>query len=77
MHHLCFVFFLADRIVQELCCETALKDKMCTSGINIAKGQLACDALFINTCDTKSKKVGFYLCACIVCMFLHDRFFFC
>ncbi|XP_030587201.1 fibulin-1 isoform X2 [Archocentrus centrarchus] len=45
------------RTVQEQCCETVLKDKMCTNGINIAKSQGACDSLLTNTCDTKSKKL--------------------
>lgn len=62
MHHLCFVFFLADRIVQEQCCVTVLEDKMCTNGINIAKDQGACDSLFTNTCDTKTTKVCLYEC---------------
>lgn len=61
MHHLYFVFSLADRIVQEQCCVTVLEDNMCTTGINMAKDQGVCDSLFTNTCETKTTKVGLYL----------------
>uniref|UniRef100_A0AAQ5YS77 Fibulin-1 n=1 Tax=Amphiprion ocellaris TaxID=80972 RepID=A0AAQ5YS77_AMPOC len=45
------------RIVQEQCCVTVLEDKMCTTGINMAKDQGACDSLFTNTCETKTTKM--------------------
>ncbi|XP_071378780.1 fibulin-1 isoform X2 [Centroberyx affinis] len=45
------------RIVQEQCCVTVLEDNMCTTGINMAKDQGACEMLFFtNTCDTKTTK---------------------
>ncbi|KAM4618569.1 fibulin-1 isoform 1-T1 [Polymixia lowei] len=45
------------RIVQEQCCVTVLEDHMCTTGINMAKDQGACDTLFFtNTCETKTTK---------------------
>lgn len=45
------------RIVQEQCCVTVLEDNMCTTGINMAKEQGACDTLYVtNTCDTKTTK---------------------
>ncbi|TMS05429.1 Fibulin-1 [Larimichthys crocea] len=40
------------RIVQEQCCVTVLEDVKCTTGINMAKDQGACDTLFTNTCET-------------------------
>lgn len=49
------------RIVQEQCCVTVLEDNMCTTGINVAKDQGACDTLFTNTCETKTTKVCFYV----------------
>uniref|UniRef100_A0A8D0D215 Fibulin-1 n=1 Tax=Sander lucioperca TaxID=283035 RepID=A0A8D0D215_SANLU len=49
------------RIVQEQCCVTVLEDNMCTTGINMAKGQGACESLFTNTCETKTTKVCLYL----------------
>ncbi|XP_050929160.1 fibulin-1 isoform X2 [Lates calcarifer] len=45
------------RIVQEQCCVTVLEDNMCTTGINLAKEQGACDSLFTNTCETKTTKM--------------------
>uniref|UniRef100_A0AAQ6A210 Fibulin-1 n=1 Tax=Amphiprion ocellaris TaxID=80972 RepID=A0AAQ6A210_AMPOC len=55
---LCFVVVVvAYRIVQEQCCVTVLEDKMCTTGINMAKDQGACDSLFTNTCETKTTKM--------------------
>uniref|UniRef100_A0A3B4ZT81 Fibulin-1 n=1 Tax=Stegastes partitus TaxID=144197 RepID=A0A3B4ZT81_9TELE len=45
------------RIVQEQCCVTVLEDNMCTTGINMAKDQSACDSLFTNTCETKTTKM--------------------
>ncbi|KAM8892292.1 fibulin-1 isoform 1-T1 [Spinachia spinachia] len=45
------------RIVQEQCCVTVLEDNMCNTGINVAKDQGACDALFANTCETKTTKM--------------------
>uniref|UniRef100_A0A3Q3ND41 Fibulin-1 n=1 Tax=Mastacembelus armatus TaxID=205130 RepID=A0A3Q3ND41_9TELE len=45
------------RIVQEQCCVTVLEDNMCTTGINMAKDQGACDSLFTNTCETKTTKM--------------------
>uniref|UniRef100_A0AAQ4QLR6 Fibulin-1 n=1 Tax=Gasterosteus aculeatus aculeatus TaxID=481459 RepID=A0AAQ4QLR6_GASAC len=45
------------RIVQEQCCVTVLQDNMCNTGINVAKDQGACDALFTNTCETKTTKM--------------------
>ncbi|XP_047452943.1 fibulin-1 isoform X2 [Mugil cephalus] len=45
------------RIMQEQCCIAVLEDNMCTSGINMAKGQGACDTLYTNTCDTKTAKI--------------------
>ena len=59
-----WVFFLADRVVQEQCCITVLEDNMCTTGINMAKDQGVCDTLFSNTCETKTTKVR--LCMCTV-----------
>ncbi|CAK6950947.1 fibulin-1 [Scomber scombrus] len=45
------------RIVQEQCCVTVLEDNLCTSGINMAKDQGACDSLFANPCETKTTKM--------------------
>ncbi|KAK5867050.1 hypothetical protein PBY51_011569 [Eleginops maclovinus] len=45
------------RIVQEQCCVTVLEDNMCTTGINMAKDQGACDSLFTNTCEKKTTKM--------------------
>ncbi|KAG7522590.1 fibulin-1-like isoform X1 [Solea senegalensis] len=45
------------RVVQEQCCVTVLEDNMCTTGINLAKGQGACDSLFANTCEIKTTKM--------------------
>uniref|UniRef100_A0A3B4W9Z1 Fibulin-1 n=1 Tax=Seriola lalandi dorsalis TaxID=1841481 RepID=A0A3B4W9Z1_SERLL len=45
------------RVVQEQCCVTVLEDKMCNTGINLAKDQGACDSLFTNTCETKTTKM--------------------
>ncbi|XP_034733993.1 fibulin-1 isoform X2 [Etheostoma cragini] len=45
------------RTVQEQCCVTVLEDNMCTTGINVAKGQGACESLFTNTCETKTTKM--------------------
>ncbi|XP_061577101.1 fibulin-1 isoform X2 [Cololabis saira] len=45
------------RIVQEQCCVTVLEDNMCTTGINVAKDQGACDSLFTSTCETKTTKM--------------------
>ncbi|XP_034031920.1 fibulin-1 isoform X2 [Thalassophryne amazonica] len=45
------------RIVQEQCCVTVLEDNMCTTGINMAKYQGACESLFTNTCENKTTKV--------------------
>lgn len=57
-----FVFFPADRTVQEQCCVAVLEDIMCTNGINTAKDLGSCDTLFSNTCETKTTKV--HLSAC-------------
>lgn len=65
----CFVVS-PDRIVQEQCCVTVLKDNMCTSGIKMAKDQGACDSLFTNPCETKTTKVCVYLCVQI-CVFVY------
>lgn len=65
MHHLCFVVSLVDRIVQEQCCVTVLEDNMCTTGINVAKDQGACDTLLASTCETKTTKV------CMVVQYVH------
>lgn len=70
MHHPCYVVSPADRIVQEQCCVTVLEDNLCTSGINMAKDQGACDSLFSNTCESKTTKVCFHLCVHI-CVFLY------
>lgn len=56
-----FCFFLADRVVQEQCCVAVLEDNMCTTGINVAKDQGACDSLFTSTCETKTTKVCLHL----------------
>uniref|UniRef100_A0A665UB60 Fibulin-1 n=1 Tax=Echeneis naucrates TaxID=173247 RepID=A0A665UB60_ECHNA len=45
------------RVVQEQCCVTVLEDNMCTTGIDLAKEQRACDDLFSNTCETKTTKM--------------------
>ncbi|XP_029010122.1 fibulin-1 isoform X2 [Betta splendens] len=45
------------RIVQEQCCVKALEDNMCTTGINMAKDQGACDSLLANSCETKTTKM--------------------
>ncbi|XP_077567081.1 fibulin-1 isoform X1 [Stigmatopora nigra] len=45
------------RTVQEQCCLAVLEDNMCTTGINMAKDQGACDSLFSNTCETKTTKM--------------------
>uniref|UniRef100_A0A665UA94 Fibulin-1 n=1 Tax=Echeneis naucrates TaxID=173247 RepID=A0A665UA94_ECHNA len=44
-------------MVQEQCCVTVLEDNMCTTGIDLAKEQRACDDLFSNTCETKTTKM--------------------
>ncbi|KAM9568489.1 fibulin-1-like isoform 2-T2 [Salvelinus alpinus] len=46
------------RIVQEQCCAAVLEDNICTSGINMAKDQGACDTQFTgSTCETKTAKM--------------------
>ncbi|KAJ8411170.1 hypothetical protein AAFF_G00171760 [Aldrovandia affinis] len=46
------------RIAQEQCCMTVLEDTSCSSGINTAKDQGACEALFSNSpCETKTAKM--------------------
>uniref|UniRef100_A0A6Q2XYH5 Fibulin-1 n=1 Tax=Esox lucius TaxID=8010 RepID=A0A6Q2XYH5_ESOLU len=46
------------RIVQEQCCVAVLEDTVCTSGINMAKGQGGCDTLFTgSTCEIKTTKM--------------------
>ncbi|XP_072291030.1 fibulin-1 isoform X1 [Eucyclogobius newberryi] len=44
-------------IVREQCCVSVLEDNMCSEGINAAKSQETCDALFTSTCDTKTTKI--------------------
>ncbi|KAL2093891.1 hypothetical protein ACEWY4_011203 [Coilia grayii] len=46
------------RIAQEQCCAAVLEDNSCTSGINMAKEQGACEALFTaSTCEAKTAKM--------------------
>ncbi|XP_063052733.1 fibulin-1 isoform X2 [Engraulis encrasicolus] len=48
------------RIAQEQCCAAVLEDTSCTSGINMAKEQGACEALFTastSTCEAKTAKM--------------------
>uniref|UniRef100_A0A673VXV2 Fibulin-1 n=1 Tax=Salmo trutta TaxID=8032 RepID=A0A673VXV2_SALTR len=46
------------RIVQEQCCAAVLEDNICTSGINMAKDQGACDTQFTGSiCETKTAKM--------------------
>lgn len=67
-----FVFFPADRIVQEQCCVKVLEDNMCAVGINVAKDQGACDSLLTSTCETKTTKVCLYVCVSVrIHMFVH------
>ncbi|XP_033823944.1 fibulin-1 isoform X2 [Periophthalmus magnuspinnatus] len=48
-------------IVREQCCLSVLEDNMCSTGINTAKSNGACDALFTSTCDAKTTKM---CCGC-------------
>uniref|UniRef100_A0A8C4I486 Fibulin-1 n=1 Tax=Dicentrarchus labrax TaxID=13489 RepID=A0A8C4I486_DICLA len=50
-------FKITSVTLQEQCCVTVLEDNMCTTGINMAKDQGACDSLFSNTCETKTTKM--------------------
>ncbi|XP_041965220.1 fibulin-1 isoform X1 [Alosa sapidissima] len=46
------------RIAQEQCCAAVLEDTSCTSGINMAKDQGACEALLTgSTCEAKTAKM--------------------
>ncbi|KAG7455868.1 hypothetical protein MATL_G00245510 [Megalops atlanticus] len=46
------------RIAQEQCCVAVLEDTTCTSGINMAKDQGACETLFSESpCETKTAKM--------------------
>ncbi|KAJ8373463.1 hypothetical protein SKAU_G00040430 [Synaphobranchus kaupii] len=46
------------RIAQEQCCMTVLEDTSCSSGINMAKDQGACETLFFDSpCETKTAKM--------------------
>ncbi|KAG8012826.1 Fibulin-1 [Nibea albiflora] len=45
------------RTVQEQCCVTVLEDRMCSTGINVAKDQGACDSFLTNTCQNKTTKI--------------------
>lgn len=63
-----------DRVVQEQCCVAVLEHNMCTTGINVAKEQGACDSLFASTCESKTTKVrpsALFMCTrmylCVVC----------
>ncbi|XP_064174821.1 fibulin-1-like isoform X1 [Anguilla rostrata] len=46
------------RIAQEQCCMSVLENTSCSSGINMAKDQGACEALFSDSpCETKTAKM--------------------